>query len=342
MVLNVHAQGEGAVNVAFLFLVGGLLVARELTVGAVRGVQQGHRLAIRSDLQSGGNGDDGHILLLRQRGGNVAVRQIRQQHIGSLEGIVLPVALADDALSGSNAVVRENAVEVGQLPVCHRPCQSQQLAAGLHVLGKHVGLFRGEIRSRGIDHQRRRILGDLVHGQQRQRFRLNVLLLQLICEGLRQVSLAVSLQGVHNGQLGADHIVNGRGNGSLAVEGGGVGIGISTALGHIDVRIGHVAVLLPGDHDEGIVAHGLIGVLLGKGRVHIRVFLHHIDVVGQAVIFGKQIVDDIVLLAGLDHPIDGHVLLQCIHHSLGVAGDGIELGGADIQLGKTCRQGICQ
>ena len=143
----------------------------------------------------------------------------------------------------------------------------------------------------------------------------------------------MALQGIELGKLGAHHIVDGGGDGPLAVKGGGVGIGILAALGDIDVRVGDIAVFLPGDHNEGVVCHGLVGILLGKGGVHIRVLFHHLDAVRQAVVFGKEIVNHIVLLTGLDHPVNGHVLLQGVHHRLGIAGDGIELGGADVQLG---------
>ena len=324
MILNVHAQREGAVNVAVLFFIGGLLIAGDLAVGTVRRIQQGNG-AVAGNLQARGNGHDGHVVLLRQRGGDVAVPQVGQQDVGGLEGVMAPIALADDALNGGNAVVRQDAVQIGQFPIRHRPRQNEQLAAGLYILGEHFRLFPGDIRSRGVNHQRRGILGNFVHVQQGQGLRLHVFLFQLACEGIRQGRLAMALQGVEDGQPGADHIVDGGGNGALAVEGGGVGIGISTALGHIDVRIGHIAVLLPGDHHQRVVADVLIGVLPGKGGVHIRISLHHFDMIRQALIFGKQIVNDIVLLAGLDDPVNGHVLLQRVDHGLCIAGNGIEL-----------------
>ena len=58
----------------------------------------------------------------------------------------------------------------------------------------------------------------------------------------------------------------------------------------------------------------------------IPVIMDDRDVVGQALVLVEQILDDVVLLAGLDDPVDGHVLLQGVHHNLGVAGDGVELG----------------
>lgn len=83
-----------------------------------------------------------------------------------------------------------------------------------------------------------------------------------------------------------------------------------------------------------LVLDGLVGVLLGKGGEDVGILFNHLDVVGEAVLFAQQVFDHLVLFAGLHHPVDGHVLLQGVHHQLGVASDGVELRRADVVFRK--------
>ena len=183
------------------------------------------------------------------------------------------------------------------------------------------------------------LLGDLVHRQQGEGVHLNVLLLDLVAEGGGQLLLAVALQHVELGQVLSDHVVDGGGDGALAVKGGVVGVGVHVRLLDVDVVVADEAAAVAALHHQAVVLHRLVGVLLGKGGVHVRVLLDHRDVVGQALVLVEQVLDDVVLLAGLDDPVDGHVLFQGVDHHLGVAGDGVELGGADIVFGQGGGQG---
>ena len=87
-------------------------------------------------------------------------------------------------------------------------------------------------------------------------------------------------------------------------------------------------------YDQAVVLDHLIGVLLGKGGIHVWILFRHCNVVGQALVFVQQIFDDRILCAGLDDPIDAHILLQGVDHRLGIAGNGIELRGTDIVSGQ--------
>ena len=60
---------------------------------------------------------------------------------------------------------------------------------------------------------------------------------------------------------------------------------------------------------------------------------------GEAVVFFQQVFDHFIFLARLHHPIDGHILFQGVDHHPGIAGDGIEPGGADVVSGHRDGQG---
>ena len=144
----------------------------------------------------------------------------------------------------------------------------------------------------------------------------------------------MALQDVDLRELLADYIVNGGGNGALTVEGGVVGVGVHVCLVEVDVIVADEAVLVPALHHQTVVLYRLVGVLLCKGGVDIGVLFLHRNVVGETFVFVQQVLNDLILLAGLNDPVDGHVLFQSIDHYLGVTGNGVELGGADIVLGQ--------
>ena len=245
-------------------------------------------------------------------------------------GVVVPVLLHHNAVHRLHAVLLQQGIEVGEVFLFGGSGHHQQLAAVLGVLGQHIPLLHGDIRGGGIDHQAVGVLRDVIHGEQGEGIRLHVRLFDLLGEARGQLTLPVSLQEIQLGQFLVDHIVNGGGDGSLPVERGVIGVGVDIHFADIDVLIGHVAEPIATLHNEAVVGHRLVGVLLGEGGVHVRVFLHHLDVVGQALVFAQQVFDDVVLLPRLHHPVDGHVLFQGVDHHLGVAGDGVELGGAHV------------
>lgn len=230
-------------------------------------------------------------------------------HLGEkdvgIAGIVLPVSLHHDALGGAHSVVGEQAVQIAQGTLFSGAGHDQQLSARFRVAGEHLHL-----------------------------------LLDLLLEIVGQSLLAMSLHHIQLGEILGDHIVDGGGNGTLPVKGGVVGVGVDIGLLDVDVVVPDEAAALPALHHEAVVLHRLAGVLLGKGGIDVGILLDHRDVVGEAVIFVQEGLDHIVLLAGLDDPVDGHVLLQRIDHHLGVAGDGVELAGADVifrQIGRQSR-----
>ena len=247
---------------------------------------------------------------------------------------MFPVAVHDNTLAGRHAVIREQAVQVFQDALFHGPCHDQQLAAAAHIIGQHILFLRGDVAGGGIDHDAVGLLGDLVHSQQGQLAGFHVLLFDLLGKVGGQFRLAVSLQDIDLGVLLAGDIVDSGGNGALAVKGGGVvGAGVDVDLAEVDVLKANIAALIAALHDQTVVLDSLAGVLLGEGGVDVGVLLDDLYMVGEAFIFAQQVLDDLVLLAGLDDPIDGHILLQGVDHHFGVAGDRVELGGADIILG---------
>ena len=255
---------------------------------------------------------------------------------------MLPVGLDHNPLVGRHAVLGQEAVEVVQGGAIHRAGHDQQFAAAGHIVGEHIPLLPGDVAGGGVDEEAGGVLRNGVHGQQGEVVQLHVRLLQLILEGGGQLALAVALQPVELGLLGVDHIIDGRGDGALAVKGGVVGVGVHVRLGQIDIVVGNKPAALPALHHQAVVLHRLVGVLLGEGGVDVGVFLDHGNVVGQALVFAQEVFDHRVLLAGLHDPVDGHVLLQRVDHHLGVAGDGVELGGADVVLGQAGGQGAHQ
>ena len=336
VVLNADAHGKGAVDVSVLLVVGGQAVPGRLAEGGVRGGQQLGDGAVfgAAHRQALGDGHQRIIALVDQRIGHVAAGQVGQQHVGRAEGIVLAVLLHHDALGRGDAVVFQQAVQVGQGAVLSGAGADQQLAAAGHVVLQHGHFLVGKIGGGRVDQYAVSLGRDLVHRQKRQGVDLVVFLLQLVREGGGQLGLAVALQHIKLGQVLCDHIVDGRGDGALAVEGGGVGVGVHAALGDVDIVIADIAAAVAGLNDQAVVGDLLVGVLLGEGGVDVGVALGHGDVVGQALVLAQQVFDDVVLLARLHHPVDGHVLLQGVDHHLGVGGDGVQLGGADIVLGQ--------
>ena len=148
----------------------------------------------------------------------------------------------------------------------------------------------------------------------------------------------MALHEVELGLLLVHHIVDSRGDGALTVEGSGVRIGVHIRSLNVNVVVADVAAAFAALNDQAVVGDALAGVLLGKGGIDVRVLFHHLNVVGQAFVLAQQVFDHIVFFAGLHDPIDGHILLKIVDHDLCVAGDGIELAGADIIVGHGLRQ----
>ncbi len=140
----------------------------------------------------------------------------------------------------------------------------------------------------------------------------------------------MTLQHINMGQVVTDYIVNGRGDGAFSVEGVSLRIIGIINVRQINIVVADVAALIPALHHHAVVGHGFIRVLGGKGRIYIRIFLHHINMGRKAVVLGKQIFQNAVLRVRLHNPVNGHILFQIVDHHLGIAGNGIQLSRADI------------
>ena len=200
---------------------------------------------------------------------------------------MFPVALHHNALIGGDAVVGKEAVEVFQAALFHGARHHQQLAAAGDVVREHILLLRGDIAGGGVDHHAVGVLRDGVYRQQGEGLKLHVLLFHLVGEGGGQIRLAVALQHVDLGLVCVDHVVDGGGDGALAVEGGVVGVGGKVCLGEVDVIIGNVAVAVAALHHQAVVCHRFVGVLLGKGGVDVRVLFLHRNMVGEALVLAQ-------------------------------------------------------
>ena len=221
------------------------------------------------------------------------------------------VGVDDKAVLGGDAVVGQQAIQIFQHAALHRAGADQQPAAAGDIIGEHLLFLGGKIALGRVDQEAGGVLRDGVHLQQREGLHLHILLFDLAGKRGGQLALAVALQQIDLGVFVAGHIVDGRGDGPLPVEVGGVvAAGVGVDLPQIDVGQGDIAALIAAFHHQAVVGHLLVGVLLGEGGVNVGVALFHRDVVGEAVVFFQQVLDDVVLLAGLDDPVDGHILFS--------------------------------
>ena len=275
------------------------------------------------------------VAFRQQRVGDGAGLDLGHQDIGRREGVVVPVGVHHDAVVHRDAVAFQHAVQVGQVGVLLRAGEYQQLAAALDVFLQHRALFVRNIAGGRVDEQHVAVLGHGVHVQQGEILhRIVVAALQFVSQGGGEFRFPVAAEQVDLGQVGAHHIVNGRGDLAFAVElqGDGTGGVEVVGIGLVDVVIGDVAALVAGLHHQRVVGHRFVGVLLGEGGVHVGVALEHRDMVGQFLIAVQQLFDDGILLPCLGDPVDGHILVQIGHHCLGVGGEGVELRGGNIEL----------
>ena len=242
------------------------------------------------------------------------------------------VLLHHDALRRRDAVGLQEAVEVGQPGSLHGAGHHQQAAAAGHIGRQRVPLRLGDVALGRVDDEAGGVLRDLGSIQEGEVLHGDVLLLQTVGEGGRQILLPVAGESIDHRLVGVCHIVDGGGDGPLAVKAGGVAVGVHGRVGEIDVLIADIAAAVAALHHQGVVVNGAVRVLLGEGGVHVRIPLLHGDMVREALVPVQELADHVVLLVGLDDPVDGDILRQGVHHAFGVAGDGVELAGADVVL----------
>lgn len=132
-------------------------------------------------------------------------------------------------------------------------------------------------------------------------------------------------QQVQLGLLLVHHIIDRGGDGPLSIKGSIIGVGIQVRFLEVDVIVSDEPAAFSALHDEAVVRNSLIRILLGKGGENIRILFDDFNIVREAFILAQQVLDHLILFAGLYDPVDRHVLFQCVHHHLCVAGDGVEL-----------------
>ena len=145
----------------------------------------------------------------------------------------------------ADAVVLQNAVQVGELRFVNRACDHQQLAAVFGVIPQHIQLNIGNVALGGVDHHRIGFLWHKVHIQQGNGFQLDIFLFQCFRECGGQIAFPVTFQQVQDGQLLAHHIVNGGGDGTFTVKARHIGVGIIVGFVLVNIIIADAAVPFP-------------------------------------------------------------------------------------------------
>ena len=258
---------------------------------------------------------------LGQRIGDIAAFNVRHQYVGGGEGIMFAVGIHDNTVADGHIIVGQQSVQVRQGRFFLRAGEDQQLAAALHIVAQHCQLFVRDVAGGRIDKEGVAILGNLVYIQQREI--LNGLIVaagQLVAEVIGQRDFAVAAEQVDLRQFIRDHVVDGRGDLSLTVEAladraGGV---VAGRVHLIDVVVADVTALVAALDHQRVVHDRFIGVLLGEGRVDVRVFLDHRNEVGQILIAVQQLIQHGAFLPGLSDPVDGHVLVQVGRDHFGI------------------------
>lgn len=156
-----------------------------------------------------------------------------------------------------------------------------------------------------------------------------------------QLLLAVAAEGVNDRQIVGYDIVYGAGQLALARKGHDIVVAAVIAVG-IEAVISHVGVALRALHHKAVVVDGAGYVLLHERRIDVGVALFHGDVTAQRRIAVEQRAKRLVLLAGLNHPVDGHVLLQRGQHALCLLAYRKDLRAGGVVLRPARRQGVHQ
>ena len=342
------SQSEGTGNVSILFFVGGELVARQLGVGPGGGGQQGCggdilRL-VRGYGQALGHGKHTVVVAVNEGICNGVGLHVRHQIVGGRQGVVVAVALQDNAGVGGNAVGGKQSLQLLRGLLFGRLGDIEKVAAVFQIGGQNIDLLLGKVRIRGIDEQGTGILGNGFHRQKGEGFGFQVGLADGIGELGAQSRLSVAGGQIDQGQAVAGHIGNGPGEDLLPGElscilAGGI---VAGGVIGVDVIIAQIPIPLGRNHHQRVVV-GLRHIILAqKIRIHIRVPAHHLQLRAPAFVLGKELLNVGILLPSLDHPVDRDVLLKRGHQIFTLGGQGKELLLGHVLLGKAFGQSARQ
>ena len=267
--------------------------------------------------------------------------QIRHQIVGCGQGIVIPVALQNNALVGDNAVAFQQRFQFFRPLLSGRLGNIQQVPPVIEVAFQHLQLFLGKVAVRGVDEHHPGIFRNGLHRQQGQLPGFQIGSRHRVRIPGSQLSFPVAGGQVNHRQRFAGHIGNGPGEhlfpGKLRlVLTGGV---VAFHIVDIDVVVAQIPVSLSGYHHQGIVDPLGNAVLAEKIWIYIRVPLDHRQAVTQGAVPVQQLFQGHVLLSGLHHPINRCVLPQILHQFFTLPGKGKEPCFRNILPGQAFRQG---
>lgn len=89
-------------------------------------------------------------------------------------------------------------------------------------------------------------------------------------------------------------------------------------LAYVNIVIADITVPVAAFHHKAVVGHILVGILLRKSGVYVGIALDHRDVVGQALVLAQQVLDHIVLFAGLHDPVKAYRTFASLDRGLNV------------------------
>ena len=134
------------------------------------------------------------------------------------------------------------------------------------------------------------------------------------------------------------------GTGELLLPGEGLGIGAGIVIGVLVVGVDIVVADIPvagalGDQ-QGVVIDLGNAVVIQKRGIQVRVPGSEDEVGGLCLVALQQLLQARVLLAGLDNPVDGHVLGKPLQQLPALLGQGIELAFRHIPAGEGAGQDL--
>ena len=145
---------------------------------------------------------------------------------------------------------------------------------------------------------------------------------------------------VHLREVLAHHVVDGAGQLAFSAEAPvfRTVVVIAGVVHHENVVIVHVPVPLPGLHDQAVFREA-VGILLGEGGEHVRVLLHHADLVAEGLVAAQQGFEVFFLPPAADDPVNRHLVRQATHQLFRLLRQCEQLIGRGVEFCHTCREG---
>jgi len=153
------------------------------------------------------------------------------------------------------------------------------MSAILKIGNDFLCLFRREVGTRCKDHQRLAVIRD-IRTQKVQVRRRDICFCEELRDGIIQRNLIVSGCDVHRRFRTVGHIGNGACDLAFSVEALAAAVAVGRGIRIVDLIVGNVPALVAAYDDDRIVLHRFVGVLFGKGRIRIEVFLFNLDMGG--------------------------------------------------------------